>query len=167
MNKAWKLRFREVKWFVQYHPARKVNREVQKLGERIRHLGFSLSFFFFFGFLGLHLQQMEVPRLGGESELQLPAYTTATATQDLSHICDLHHSSWQCQIPNPLNEARDQTCILMNTSQIHFCCSAMVTSWLLILTIPFTFFFPLFWSGTSWSPQISIFFSKNVTIIPN
>ena len=32
-------------------------------------------------FLELHLQHMEVPRLGVESELQLPAYTTATATQ--------------------------------------------------------------------------------------
>ena len=29
-------------------------------------------------FLGLHLQHMEVPRLGVESELQLPAYATAT-----------------------------------------------------------------------------------------
>ena len=36
--------------------------------------------FFFFCFLGLHTWHMEVPRLGGESELQLPAYTTATAT---------------------------------------------------------------------------------------
>ena len=26
-------------------------------------------------------------------ELQLPAYTTATAKQDLSCVCDLHHSS--------------------------------------------------------------------------
>ena len=33
---------------------------------------------------------MEVPRLGVESELQLPAYTTATATQDPSHIFDIH-----------------------------------------------------------------------------
>ena len=31
----------------------------------------------------------EVPRLGVESELQLPAYTTATATWDPSHICEL------------------------------------------------------------------------------
>ena len=30
-------------------------------------------------------------------------------------------SSWQCQILNPLSKARDQTCILMDTSQIHFC----------------------------------------------
>ena len=42
------------------------------------------------------------------------------ALQDLSHICDLHHISWQCWIPDPLSKARDQTCILMDTSQIHF-----------------------------------------------
>ena len=35
---------------------------------------------------------MEVPRLGVESELQLPAYTTVTATCDLSGICDLHNA---------------------------------------------------------------------------
>ena len=49
-------------------------------------------------FLGLHPQHMEVPRLGVELELQLPAYTTATATRDLSLICDPHHSSEQCRI---------------------------------------------------------------------
>ena len=62
---------------------------------------------------------MEVPRLGTESELQLPTYTTATATPDLSRVCDLHCSSWQCQILNPLSKARDGTCILMGTSQVH------------------------------------------------
>ena len=61
---------------------------------------------------------MEVPRLGIASELQLPAYTTATATGNLSRVRDLHHSSWRCQILNPLSEARDQTCILMDTSWI-------------------------------------------------
>ena len=49
---------------------------------------------------------MEVTRLGVESELLLPAYTTATATQDPSLVCDLHHSSGQCQIRNPLSGAR-------------------------------------------------------------
>ena len=62
---------------------------------------------FFFFFLGPHLLHMEVPRLGVKCELQLPAYTTAVATWDLSGVYDLHHSSWQCQILNPLNEARD------------------------------------------------------------
>ena len=32
---------------------------------------------------------MEVPRLGVESELQLLAYTTATAIRDLSYLWDL------------------------------------------------------------------------------
>ena len=40
---------------------------------------------------------------------------------DLSHICDLHHSSWQChQILNPLSKARDQTHILLGPSCISF-----------------------------------------------
>ena len=33
--------------------------------------------------------EMEIPRLGVELELQLPAYTTATATGDPSFVCDL------------------------------------------------------------------------------
>ena len=53
------------------------------------------------------LRHMEVPRLGGELELQLLAYTTATATPDLSQVCDVYHSSQQCWILNPLSEARD------------------------------------------------------------
>ena len=75
---------------------------------------------FVFVFLGPHMQHMEVPRLGIELELQLLAYTTATAMQDgncvphhsspdPSHICDLHHSSWQSQKLNLLSKARDQT----------------------------------------------------------
>ena len=52
---------------------------------------------------------MEVPRLGVKSELWLLAYTTATATPDMSCVCDLYHRS---QILNPLSEARDQILIL-------------------------------------------------------
>jgi len=63
---------------------------------------------------------MEVPRLGVELELQLSAYTTATAMQDPSLICGLHYSSLQSQILNPLSEARDQTRNLMVPSQICF-----------------------------------------------
>ena len=76
-------------------------------------------FFFFFCLSGL--QHMELPRLGVESELQLQAYTTATAMPDLSHVCNLHHSLQQHWILNPLREARDQTSILMDTSEVHFC----------------------------------------------
>ena len=61
---------------------------------------------------------MEIPRLGVESELQLPAYTTATATPDSSHVCDLHHSSQQRRILHSLNEPRDQTHILLDTNLI-------------------------------------------------
>ena len=61
------------------------------------HGRYLLSFFLsFFVFLGPHPWHMEFPRLGVKSELQLQAYTTATASQDLSHICDLQHSTWQC-----------------------------------------------------------------------
>ena len=65
------------------------------------------SDFFFFFFMGPPLQPMEVPRPGVKLELQLPAYTTATAMPDTSHVCDLHHSSWQRWILNPLTNARD------------------------------------------------------------
>ena len=75
--------------------------------------------FFFFCFLGSHLQHMEVPRLAVKSELQLLTYGTATERPDLSCICDLHHSSHQHWILNPLSKARDRTHLLMNTSRVH------------------------------------------------
>ena len=62
---------------------------------------------------------MEVPRLGVKLELQLPAYATAIATQDPSHVCDLHHNSQQHQSINPLSDARDGTHILMDASRVH------------------------------------------------
>ena len=52
---------------------------------------------------------MEVPGPGVESELQLPAYTTATGTRDPICVCDLHHSLWQHRILKPPSEARDRT----------------------------------------------------------
>ena len=61
---------------------------------------------------------MEVPRLGVRLVLRLPAYTTATAKPDPSHICDLCCIFWPCWILNPLTEARDQICIFMDTSCI-------------------------------------------------
>ena len=63
---------------------------------------------------------MEVPRLEVEADLKLPASTTATATPELSHISDLHHSSQQRWIFNPQSEARDRTCVLMDTSQVRY-----------------------------------------------
>ena len=63
---------------------------------------FVCSFFGFFFFLGLHLGHMEVPRLGVESELQLHPMLQFVAMQ----------------IINPLSEARDQNCVLMDTRQV-------------------------------------------------
>ena len=81
---------------------------------------FFLFIYFFFAFcllLGPRLQHVEVPRRGVQSELQPPAY--ATATQDPSHVCDPHYSSQQRRILNPLSKARDRTHNLMFTSRIH------------------------------------------------
>ena len=80
-------------------------------------------------FLGPLQPPMEVPRRGVESQLQLPAYATAaaTATPDLSCVCDLHHSSRQRWILNPLSEARDGTRNLMVPSRIRFPCTMMGT----------------------------------------
>ena len=62
-----------------------------------------ISLTLFFVFLWPHPQHMEVPRLG--------AYDTVIATQNLSLIFYVHHSSWQSWILNPLNplQFRDQT----------------------------------------------------------
>ena len=51
---------------------------------------------------------------------------------DLSCICDLHHSSQQHRILNPLSKARDQTYILMDTSQICFHWATMGTPILIV-----------------------------------
>ena len=107
-GEAWKTHINE-------HPGEDRNTQVGSIW-----LAWTLFFpFLSFVFVGPHLQHMEVPRLGIQSELYLPAYTTATATPDLSCICNLHHSSRQRQILNPLIEARDGLCILMDTSQVH------------------------------------------------
>ena len=70
---------------------------------------------FFFFILWPHPWYVEVPRLGVESELQLPAFTTATAVSDPSHIGDLHCNLRQFGILNPRNEARDWIRILPDT----------------------------------------------------
>ena len=61
---------------------------------------------------------MEVPRLGVQSEPQLLAYAT---------VCDLHDSSWQHQILNPVREAGNRICVLMDAGQIRFCGATMET----------------------------------------
>ena len=64
--------------------------------------------FFFWSFLGLRPWHVEVPRRGVELELWVLAYTTATATWDLSRISHLHHSSRQRRILTPRSEDREE-----------------------------------------------------------
>ena len=98
---------------------------------------FVLNFCFVFCFLGMHLWHMEVPRLGVELELQLLAYATATATQDPSRLCNLHLSSWQRRILSPLSKTRDWTCVLMDTSWVHYPWSTVGTpDYPRLLTLP-------------------------------
>ena len=52
---------------------------------------------------------------------------------DPSHICNLHHSSWQRGILNPLSEARDQTHKLLVPSRILLHCATMGTPGLFLL----------------------------------
>ena len=62
---------------------------------------------------------MEVPGLGVDLELELPAYyTKAAAMPYLNHLCDLHCSLQQHRVLNPLSKARDQTRILIDTSWV-------------------------------------------------
>ena len=80
--------------------------------------------FFFICFLGPHPWHMEVPRLGTEWELQLLAYTTATATQGSKPRYRPTPQLTAMPILNPLSEARNRTCNLMVASQIRFCCTS-------------------------------------------
>ena len=61
---------------------------------------------------------------GAQARGQIGATATGLhhshSTPDLSHIWELHHSSWHGWILNPLNRARDWTHILMDTSQIYY-----------------------------------------------
>ena len=90
----------------------------------------------FFCFLGLHPQHVEVPRLGVKLELQLPAYAIAIATPDPSCVFDLHHSSRQHQILNPLSEARNRTHNLMGSSQVCNPLSHNGNSWKIPILMP-------------------------------
>ena len=85
-------------------------------------------------------------RTGIESELQLPACTTAMATLDLSHVCDLRHSLWQHQILNPLSKVGSNP--HSHRRYVRFVTTAMSpngTSLLLLLLLLFFFFLPHLW----------------------
>ena len=68
-------------------------------------------FSLFFVFLGLHYSMWKFPGQGTNQ----------------SCSCQPSTQPQQCQIPGPLSESRDRTHMLMDTSQIRFCPTAMVT----------------------------------------
>ena len=76
---------------------------------------------------------------------QLPTCATATAMPDPSHICDLRHSSLQLWIPDPLSEARDRTCKLMDISWIcsHYATTGTSNSCILVHEKKFTIIYPV------------------------
>ena len=77
-------------------------------------------------------------------ELQLPAYTTATATRGLSRICDLCSSLQQCQILSPLSKARARIPTLTETRlgpqptepQLELCPACLMTLPCQDVTVP-------------------------------
>ena len=79
---------------------------------------------FIFLFFGLFAFSRATPAAYGGCQARgligtvVLAYARARAMWDLSRICDLHHSSRQCQIVNPLSKGRDGTCNLMVPSRI-------------------------------------------------
>ena len=62
-----------------------------------------------------------VLNMNKQGAMTLLGHSHSNVGWDPGHVCDLHHSSWQCQILNALREARNGTCVLMDASQIHFC----------------------------------------------
>ena len=74
----------------------------------------SLSFFFFFFLL---FRATPTAYVSSQARAQIGA--NITAVPDPSRVYDLHHSSWQCQIFNPLSKANFQIHVLMDTSWFH------------------------------------------------
>ena len=73
---------------------------------------FYLSLFFFFKTAcAAYVNSWARGQIGAAAT----AYAIATAMPNLSCICNLGCSLWQCWILNPLSEARGGTCILMDT----------------------------------------------------
>ena len=64
----------------------------------------------------------------GTAAAGLQAYTTATARPDLSHVCNVQAACGNARsLHNALSEARDQTHIFMDTSQVLILLSHRVT----------------------------------------
>ena len=99
-------------------------------GEMFGVLGFHLPcdstriLFLFIFYLFIFVFSRAAPTAYGGSEARGLIGAVATSlcqshsNGGLSRVCDLHHSSQQCRLLNPLNEDRDRTRNLMVPSQI-------------------------------------------------
>ena len=83
--------------------------------------------FIAFCFLGLYPRHM--PGSQARSWIGATAAGLHHSSQDLSRICDLHHSSQQCWILHPLSQTRDWTHILTDTSRVHYHWAMTGTPW--------------------------------------
>ena len=135
-----------------------------------------LSFFFFFFFLGHPYTIWRFPVKGSNWSYSCWPMQQ-TETWDLRCVCNLHYSSRQCWILNPLREAKDRTRVLMDTGQIHFhwfivgtpvvCLLKFqnvvwLSGWYLIDLICFQ---PSLWNvklSTKWTAFIFLFIRSNV-----
>ena len=81
----------------------------------------SSLFFFFFAFQGCTCGIWRFPgwgQIGAVAASHSHSHSHSNVGSDPSRVCDLYHSSKQRWILNPLSEARDRTCVLMDASQI-------------------------------------------------
>ena len=90
--------------------------------------------FFFLLFRATPVAHLSFQARGG-IRAAVAGLCSTTAKRDLSHACRLHHSSQQRWIPNPLSEARNQTHIPKDISQIRFLCAKTGTPQTMILNI--------------------------------
>ena len=82
---------------------------------------------FYFYFLLFRATLVAYGGSQARGRVRATAFATATTTQDPSCVCNLHHSSRQCQILNPPSKARNLTRNLIVPSWICFHCTTTGT----------------------------------------
>ena len=84
----------------------------------IMKMSYSKSLLFFF-FFGLFFFRATLATYGGsQARSPIGAVAAGLCQSHRSRVCDLYHSSWQHQNLNPLSDATDQTCVLMDASRV-------------------------------------------------
>ena len=118
--------------------------EISNLLKTINKIQAVLGLFSVFNFLGPY------PKARGPVGATAADLCHGHTTQDPSHVCNLHHSSRQRWILNPLRKARDRTHNLTIPSQIPFCCTTMGTPMQAVIGNTKLFFLTQTWHSTLW-----------------